>query len=45
VKIGQEIAVAVAPIKNPVTGEPESVRVEHETGFMFKGPIAFRRKR
>jgi hypothetical protein len=20
-----------------VTGEPESIRIEHETGFMFKG--------
>jgi hypothetical protein len=24
------------PIKNPVTGDPESVRVEHATGFVFK---------
>jgi hypothetical protein len=28
--------VAVEPIKNPVTGEPESVRIEHSTGFIFK---------
>jgi hypothetical protein len=28
---------AFEPIKNPVTGQPESVRVEHETGFLFKG--------
>ena len=36
VKIGREMSVAVAPIKNPVTGEPESVRIEHSTGFVFK---------
>jgi hypothetical protein len=36
VKIGNAINVAVEPIKNPVTGEPESVRVEHGTGFIFK---------
>jgi len=28
--------MTVEPIKNPVTGEPESVRVEHGTGFIFK---------
>jgi hypothetical protein len=28
--------MAVEPIKNPVTGEPESVRIEHGTGFIFK---------
>ena len=36
-KVGDQISVAVAPIKNPVTGEPEFVRVQHETGFIFKG--------
>jgi len=36
VKIGKAIDVAVEPIKNPVTGEPESVRVQHATGFIFK---------
>jgi hypothetical protein len=36
VQVGNLINVAVEPIKNPVTGEPESVRVEHETGFIFK---------
>ena len=30
------ITVALEPIKNPVTGEPESVRVQHATGFVFK---------
>lgn len=36
VKIGKEVSAAVAPIKNPVTGEPESVRLDHGTGFVFK---------
>lgn len=36
VKIGDAISMAVEPIKNPVTGEPESVRIEHGTGFIFK---------
>ncbi len=36
VKIGVEIDIALEPIKNPVTGEPESVQVKHATGFIFK---------
>jgi hypothetical protein len=36
VRIGDAIVAAMEPIKNPVTGEPEGVRVEHETGFVFK---------
>lgn len=36
VKVGDAINVAVEPIKNPVTGEAESVRIEHSTGFIFK---------
>jgi hypothetical protein len=36
VKIGNAMNVVVEPIKNPVTKEPESVRVEHSTGFIFK---------
>jgi len=36
VQIGNLINVAVEPIKNPVTREPESVRIEHSTGFIFK---------
>jgi hypothetical protein len=35
VKVGDGIRIRLAPIKNPVTGEPESVRVEHGTGFIF----------
>ncbi len=37
VSVGQSINVAVEPIKNPVTGSTESVRIEHATGFIFKG--------
>ena len=36
VQIGKAVSVAVEPIKNPVTGQPESVRLEHATGFIFK---------
>ena len=36
VQVGQAMNVAVEPIKNPVTGEPESVRVQHATGFVFQ---------
>jgi len=36
VKAGDVLHVRLAPIKNPVTGESESVRVQHATGFIFK---------
>jgi hypothetical protein len=36
VQIGNAMTMAVEPIKNPVTGEPESVRIQHSTGFIFK---------
>ena len=36
VRIGNVMNVAVEPIKNPVSGEPESIRIEHSTGFIFK---------
>jgi hypothetical protein len=36
VQVGNGIDIALEPIKNPVTGEPESVRIQHETGFIFK---------
>lgn len=36
VEVGDFMTVATEPIKNPVTGEPESVRVQHATGFMFQ---------
>jgi hypothetical protein len=34
--LGSAINIALEPIKNPVNGQPERLRVEHETGFMFK---------
>ena len=37
VQVGDAISVTLEPIKNPVTGATESVRVEHATGFIFKG--------
>ena len=36
VNVGGAIVVSTAPIKNPVTGEPESVSLNHGTGFIFK---------
>ncbi len=36
VKIGEAVTVSVTPILNPVTKEPESVKVQHATGFIFK---------
>lgn len=36
VKVGNALSIATETIRNPVTGEPESVRVEHATGFIFK---------
>jgi hypothetical protein len=36
VKMGDAVTASLAPIKNPVTQEPESVRVDHATGFMFQ---------
>ena len=36
VKIGKNINISLGPILNPVTKEPESVSVNHGTGFVFK---------
>lgn len=36
VQAGDTMKLALAPIKNPVTGEPEGVRIQHETGFIFQ---------
>jgi hypothetical protein len=36
VTIGSALAMNFEPIKNPVSGEPEQIRVEHGTGFIFK---------
>ena len=35
-RMGNATSVAFEPIKNPVTGEPEGVRIVHDTGFIFK---------
>jgi hypothetical protein len=40
VRVGDALNVALEPIKNPVTKEPEHVRVEHSTGFIFKSAEA-----
>ena len=37
VEMGKAVLAAMEPIKNPVTGSTEGIRVEHETGFVFKG--------
>ena len=34
--MGKAVTMSFEPIKNPVTGQPEGLRVEHETGFLFK---------
>ena len=36
VQIGNQLVASTTSIKNPVSGEPESVRVNHATGFIFK---------
>lgn len=36
VKVGDNISIAFEPVKNPVTGEAEGIKVSHETGFIFK---------
>ena len=36
VKIGDAVIASFEPIRNPVTGEPESVSVNHSTGFIFR---------
>ena len=35
-QIDNSLTVVLEPIKNPVTGTPESVRVQHATGFIFQ---------
>lgn len=35
-RLGPSVNIAFEPIKNPVTGAEESVRIEHETGFIFQ---------
>jgi hypothetical protein len=40
VRMGDQVSIALEPIKNPVTGQPESVRIVHATGFFFKSAQA-----
>lgn len=35
-RLGDNFRIALEPIKNPVTGDPEQVAVNHGTGFIFK---------
>jgi hypothetical protein len=35
-RAGDALALAVEPIRNPVSGGEESIRIEHSTGFIFK---------
>lgn len=35
-RLGSAVSMAFEPIKNPVSGDPESIRVEHGTGLLFK---------
>ena len=35
-RMGDTASVAFEPIKNPVTGEPEGIRIVHDSGFFFK---------
>ncbi len=35
-RLGDDLRIALEPIKNPVTGDPEQVAVNHGTGFIFK---------
>ena len=36
VRLSDDLQIALEPIKNPVTGEPESVALNHKTGFIFQ---------
>lgn len=36
-KMGNAVSMAFEPVKNPVTGDSEEIRIEHGTGFLFKG--------
>jgi hypothetical protein len=40
VQVGDNVKIGLAPIKNPVTGKSEGVRVVHETGFIFQSAEA-----
>ena len=34
-KMGDSVSISLEPIKNPVTGEVEPIRIENEKGFLF----------
>lgn len=36
VRVGDHFRIALEPIRNPVTGKPEQVAVNHGTGFIFQ---------
>jgi hypothetical protein len=36
VRIGDALHIETEPVKNPVTGEMEGMKIVHETGFIFK---------
>lgn len=44
VKVGNQLTIALEPIKNPVTGEPEDIKVNHATGFIFKDAVVLSTK-
>ena len=44
VQVGNAIFLTLEPIKNPVTGNSESVRIEHATGFIFQSAEALSTK-
>ena len=44
VSMGDKVDLSLEPIKNPVTGEDESISVEHGTGFIFKKAECFSAK-
>jgi hypothetical protein len=35
-KVGGAVEIGLSPIRNPVTGDAEGVRLVHETGFVFQ---------
>jgi hypothetical protein len=35
-RIGDEVEMVFEPVKNPVTGDSEGIRIQHETGFLFQ---------
>lgn len=44
VQIGDQASMEFEPIKNPVTGNEENVRIEHTTGFIFQGAVCVSNK-